>query len=112
MFTIFILPAASRIFVDRIPISITVPRKSLIVTISPTLYSFSNIINIPAIISAMRGCAPRPTTRVKTPTDARSAVVSTPHAFKAKIIIVIAQAYFTKPSSSANIVFPRLFFSF
>ena len=35
-------PAASKIFVERIPISVTVPLKSPTVMISPTLYSFSN----------------------------------------------------------------------
>ena len=108
LFIILMFPAASSSFVERMPISSTVPRKSSTEITSPTLYSFSNIINIPAMMSAISALAPRPTTRVSTPTEAMSAPVLTPAAFKTKKIIAIAQPYLTKPSSNARIVFARL----
>ena len=52
----------------------------------------------------------RPTTSVNTPTEATSAAVLTPQAFNIKMIIAMAQAYFTKPSNNENIVFERAFF--
>ena len=107
---ILILPAASSTFVERIPISITVPRKSLIVIISPTLYSFSNIINIPATTSAIKLWQPKPITRVRIPTDAKIAVALTPTACNTKMIIAIAHAYLTSPSIKVRIVFARFDF--
>ena len=70
--------------------------------ISPELNSFSKIMNIPAIISAIKVCAPNPTINVNTPTEAIKASVSTPQAFKIKIITAIAPPYFTNPSNNVK----------
>ena len=102
---ILIFPAASITFVDLIPISKTVPLNPSTLMISPALYSFSKIINIPAMISAINDCAPSPTISVNTPTDATSAVVSTPNDLRIKRIIIIAHAYLVKPSNNVKIVF-------
>ena len=107
---ILILPAISRIFVARMPISETVPRKPSIETISPTLYSFSKMMKIPAMMSAMRDWAPKPTISVKTPTDSQMAAVLTPKACKTKKIKTMAHPYLMIPSNKVMTVFARLLF--
>ena len=62
------------------------------------------MMKIPAIISAINGCAPRPTTKVNTPTDAISAAGSTPTTSNIKMMIAIAHPYLTKPSRRLNTV--------
>ena len=49
------------------PIDTTVPRNPSMVTMSPTLNSFSNTINSPATTSEIRLCMPKPTISVITP---------------------------------------------
>ena len=92
------------------PISDTVPLKSSIEIISPTVYSFSKIMKIPAIISAISDCAPKPTINVNIPTDSHIAVVLTPNACNIKKINAIAEPYLTIPSSKVNIVLALLLF--
>ena len=64
--------------VVRMPISLTVPRKPLTSTISPTLYWFSNSMKKPVTMSAIRLSAPKPITRASTPTEATMVFTSTP----------------------------------
>ena len=97
-------PAASNSLVVLIPISVTFPLNPSIVIVSPVLNSFSKIMKIPAIISAINVCAPSPTINVKTPTEAINASVSTPQAFNTKIITAIAHPYFTNPSNNETTV--------
>ena len=107
---ILILPAASISFVLRIPISKTLPLKSSITIVSPTLNSFSNTKKTPAMISAINVWAPRPTIRASTPTEAINAAVSTPNAFKIKINTAIPHPYLTNASNNVMIVFTLLDF--
>ena len=105
---ILIFPAASVIFVARIPISDTVPLKPSMETISPTLYSFSKMMKTPAMISAIRDCAPRPMIRVMTPTDYQMALVLTPKALKTRKKSAIALPYLIRPSNKVMTVFALL----
>ena len=77
-------------------------------TISPTEYSFSKIMNTPAIISAINDWAPKPTINVRTPTDSHIAAVLTPNACKIKKINAIAAPYLIMPSNKVIIVFALL----
>ena len=73
---------------------------------SPTSNTPSNTINNPAIISAISGCAPRPTINPKIPTPAKIAVVSTPNDLKTKNSSTRTAAYFIRLHKISTIALP------
>ena len=90
------LPPSSMILVVRIPISITLPLHPSTTMMSPTLYSPSKTMNIPAMISAIKDWAPRPMISPKIPALTSNVWVSTPQEERIRMIAMMNSAYLVK----------------
>ena len=105
---IFTFPPESMICVVRMPICVTVPRKSPTTMMSPTSYWCSNSMNVPVITSAIKLSAPKPMISASTPAPASSARTSTPTIDSAHSSPTMISRDRIALSASVNTVLPWL----